>query len=233
MWDLLHSDVMSLVDGFSWHPMFGAAPSDDPRGVRDPDAPQMANYWEDYPALVEEIMRVAASAGFQGEYFASDMIWRTPANPHESEPDGFTDVSVAKYYARAIIIHLGLNVTPGVAPVPPAEPVTRALCTAMAGTQPVDIPVVIESDASNIKYYGFDLPNGDRLFALWTDGAAVEYDPGVTATLTFPGTSAEKVIGIDVLTGFEQELIIEMVNGNLVIRDLLVRDYPIILRLIY
>jgi len=39
------------------------------------------------------------------------------------------------------------------------------------------------------------------------------------------------VSGIDVLNGFEQELIFEADNGSLVVRNLLVRDYPIILRL--
>jgi hypothetical protein len=39
------------------------------------------------------------------------------------------------------------------------------------------------------------------------------------------------VKGIDVLYGFEQELITSMEDGNIVIRDLLVKDYPIILRL--
>ena len=49
--------------------------------------------------------------------------------------------------------------------------------------------------------------------------------------LTFPGLSASKVTGIDVLDGFEQELIAETGNGGLVIRDLLVKDYPIFVRL--
>ena len=39
-------------------------------------------------------------------------------------------------------------------------------------------------------------------------------------------------MGIDVLNGFEQELITETGNGNLVIRNLLVKDYPMTLRLI-
>jgi hypothetical protein len=39
------------------------------------------------------------------------------------------------------------------------------------------------------------------------------------------------VIGVDVLHGFEQELVSEMENGNMVIRNLLVKDYPIILHL--
>ena len=39
------------------------------------------------------------------------------------------------------------------------------------------------------------------------------------------------VTGIDVLQGYEQELVASEEGGNLVIRDLLVKDYPIILRL--
>ena len=38
-------------------------------------------------------------------------------------------------------------------------------------------------------------------------------------------------MGIDVLHGFEQELVIEKENGNVVIRNFLIKDYPIILRL--
>jgi len=107
----------------------------------------------------------------------------------------------------------------------------RNLSTVMAGARPDNLAVEIESAATNIMSYGFTLPNSDTLFALWTDGAAVDDDPGVRTTLTFPGLSASKVIGIDVLHGFEQELITETGNGNLVIRNLLVKDYPIILRI--
>ena len=101
----------------------------------------------------------------------------------------------------------------------------------MAGASPDDFIARIESDAAPIASYGFSLPNGDKLFAVWNDWVVVDYDPGIPSTLTFPDTSAQKVIGIDVLHGLEQELIIEMENGNLVIRNLLVKDYPIILRL--
>ena len=236
MWGLLNSEIMPLVDGISWHGMYGAAPADDLRGVRDPGSPQMADYWENYPSLVEEIQQVAASNGFQGEFLVEEMLWRTPSQPHISEPYGFTDLSGAKYYARAMIIHLGLNVTPGLAVVdegdrPRSYSVIQALSTVMAGTQAIDLPILVESAATNIKYYVFSAPNGDTLAALWTDGAAVEDDPGVRATLTFASLAAQKVIGIDVLNGFEQELTFEAYNGSLVVRNLLVRDYPIILRL--
>jgi hypothetical protein len=233
MWDLLNSEAMPLVDGFSWHGMYGAAPSDDPRGERDPEAPQMDNYWENYPSFVQEIMSVAVSNGFEGEYLVEEMLWRTPLEPHESEPDGFTDVSGAKYYARAIIIHLGLDVTTGLAVNTTGRPrslsVIQALSTVMAGAAAADLPVVIESEATNIKHYGFALPNGYKMVALWTDGAAVEEDPSVTTTLTLPGLSDQRMTGIDVLNGFQQEMITEVENGNLVIRNLMVKDYPIIM----
>lgn len=51
-------------------------------------------------------------------------------------------------------------------------------------------------------------------------------------SLTFSDLSAQKVVAIDVLNSFEQELVTEAENGDLVIRNLLVKDYPIILHLI-
>jgi len=44
--------------------------------------------------------------------------------------------------------------------------------------------------------------------------------------------SGHKVLGIDVLNSFQQELVTSTTDGNLVINNLLVRDYPIILRII-
>lgn len=70
-------------------------------------------------------------------------------------------------------------------------------------------------------------PRTGSALALWTDGVAVDDDPGVSTTLTFPGRSASGVTGIEVIDGFEQELIAETGNGDVVIRDLLVKDYPL------
>lgn len=79
--------------------------------------------------------------------------------------------------------------------------------------------------------YGFVLPDGDRMLALWANGVAADDDPGTPATLTFPGDPAVGAIGIDVLEGFQQELVAERSGSDLVIRDLLVKDYPIFVRL--
>jgi hypothetical protein len=235
IWDLLDSGIMPFVDGLSWHGMYGAAPSGDNRGNRQLRHPQVKNYWENYPEYIEEIKTVAASNGFKGEFMTEEMLWRTPDMPHETEPDRFTDISAAKYYARAIIIHLGHNVAPGLAlppddDMPRAYSIIQALSTIMAGAKPADLSVAIESELENIKYYSFDLSNGDKLLAIWSDDTAVDNDPGVSTILKFEGYFAQNVIAIDALEGIQQELIIEIQPDNILIPHLLVKDYPIILQ---
>ena len=222
---LISSEIMPMVDGISWHPFYGASPQ----------FPYGADYYDTYPALLQEIREVASAAGFSGEFKADELTWRTQLTAHPDHPWAYSEITAAKYYARGVVMHLGMDVAAG------GGADTRFmiiystvsnLATVMAGNQPLEIPVEVESEAAPIASYGFSLPDGDRLFAVWNDGVAVDYDPGVPATITFPGTSAQKVIGIDVLHGFEQELIFEMVDGDLVIRDFLIKDYPIILRLV-
>jgi hypothetical protein len=101
----------------------------------------------------------------------------------------------------------------------------------MAGAQPIELPIVIESEASNIKHYGFSQSNGDYLVAVWRDDAAVDFDPGIASIITIPGFSNWHAAGTDVLNGFEQELITSNENGSLIIRDLLIKDYPLVIRL--
>ena len=125
-------------------------------------------------------------------------------------------------------MHLGMDIDVGLGT---GYFVTRNLCTAVAGAEPVNLPIEIQSAATNIVSYTFSLPDGDYLVALWTDGIAVEDDPGIETTLTIPCLSASKVTCIDILNGFEQELISETENGDLVINNLLVKDYPIIILL--
>jgi len=225
LFDVLQSDIMPLVDGIATHPMYGVSPQYE----------ETRQYYDDYPSLIQQIKDVASANGFRGEYFAEEMDWRTSINPSPYQPGVYTPIVAAKYYARGILINRGLDFWAGIGvglTIPPIWRAIQNLSTTMAGARPDGLTARIETEAENITSYGFSLPNGDRLFAVWNDNVAVDYDPGVPSTLTFPGSSAQKVIGIDVLHGFEQELIVEMENGNLIIRDFLIKDYPIILRLV-
>jgi hypothetical protein len=219
---IMSSDIMPLVDGVSWHAGSGASPE------------YLPDIYNSYPAQVSEIMETALASGFNGEFIAEELHWRTSKAPHPTEYSQYGIVPAAKYHARGIVMHLGMDIKTGLAlenidQLTSLSMVINNLSTVLAGAKPENIPIEIQSQATNIKIFSFILPDGYRLIALWTDGIAVDDDPGVIANLTISGLTSDKVTGIDVLYGFEQELMIENLGSNLSIRDLLIKDYPIIL----
>jgi hypothetical protein len=224
LFSILESDVMPLVDVVSWHAMFGVSPE------------YNSQYYYGYPSLVQRIKEVAAAHGFNGEYWGEELLWRSPDCPGCYPGDPLYSNTVgAKYLARGIVMHLGMDLATQVTGNSTLRwtsfSTIRNLCTIMAGTRPVSLSVEIQSEATNIRSYSFSLAGGDHLVTLWTDGVAVDDDPGITTTLTLPGSSDQRATGIDVLYSFEQQVITDTEDGNLVIRNLLVKDYPIILRL--
>ena len=222
LFSILESDVMPLVDAVSWHALGGTSPE------------YAEEYYYSYPDIVENIKDVASSHGFEGEYIGDELHWRSPETPHPHEYDEYSKTVAAKYLARGIVMHLGMNCYAGLAEDlsrPLKMSVVQNLCTIMAGAEPTSLPMEIQSEATNIENYSFSLSNGDTLVALWTDGVAVDNDPGVKATLTCQGFTAQGVMGIDVLEGFQQPIIASNESGNLVIQNLIVRDYPLILHI--
>ena len=227
---LLHllrsDDIMQEVDVISWHPFYGDSPDSYPE------------YYHGYPEIVQNIKDTASAHGFTGEYHAEEMNWR----PHSDAEEGLShpsqgEIAYAKYWARGILMNLGLDVMAGNLRIPHqfllASNVVRNLSTIMAGHTTTSLDVEIEPLGDNIASYSFALPNGDILFALWTNDVAADHDPGDSMGLTFHDLSAERVVGIDVLHGFEQELEYEIfTDGDLVISDLVVKDYPIIIKFI-
>lgn len=222
---ILKSDAISLVDGFSFHPMYGTSPQYD----------EYKEYYYGYPSLIQDIKDTASGNGFNGEYIAEEMCWRTIKETNPDEPWTYSEITAAKYYARGIIIHLGLDITTlpgdGSAVDSPKMVAIQNLCNIMAGAKPASLPVEIKSEAENIRSYSFSLSNGDTLIALWTDGVAVDEDSGIKANITLQGFTAQDVVGVDVLEGFQQRLVASNEKGNLLIQNLIVRDYPLILHI--
>lgn len=226
LFGILKSDIMPLVDGISFHPMYGET------------SPQYdGEYYYNYSSLMQEIKDMASAHGFKGEFIADEINYRTQRNPNIYEPWTYSEIVAAKYYARGIIINLGLDLTVGLGEMEPGNynlpkmRLVKNMATVMAGAEPVELPIEIQSEATNIRSYTLSLSNGDKLISLWTDGVAVDEDPGVNANLTVQGITSEDVTGIDVLEGYQQPIVASNENGNLVIENLIVRDYPLILRI--
>jgi hypothetical protein len=231
LFEILRSDIMPDVDAIAIHPMFGTSPQFE----------ETREYYYSYPSLLQEIKDTATAHGFKGEYMATEMTWGTQNLPTVGSPGEYSYTVAAKYYARGIITTLGMNVIAGFTGIysGPEKVVSnlfivqaiRNLSDVMAGATAIDLPIEIQSESTNIKSYSFSLPNNEMMVALWSDGAAVEDDPGVTSSLIIPGYTGFTISGIDVLYSFEQELISSNENGDLVIPDFVIKDYPIFIRL--
>jgi hypothetical protein len=238
LYRILRSDVMPLVDVVSWHPMYGSSPeyvtSWPPEHGVSPGHTWHRDYYYGYPALVRDIRGVAAAHGFQGEFVADEIHWNTPDVPEPPWPT-YSETTSAKYYTRVTLMNRGLDVSVTQLLLPDKPTLLNALRnlnTVMAGNESIGLPVEIDIDYEDpLAYCAFRYPNGDRMLAVWTDGIAQDEDPGVPATITFPGLVAGRATGIDVLHGFEQNLVFEIDSGNTTIRGLLVKDYPILVRL--
>ena len=64
---VLRSDAMPLVDVIGWHPMYNFTP----------DVPRFRNYYYTYPDKIQEIKDTAEASGFEGEYHATELSFRT------------------------------------------------------------------------------------------------------------------------------------------------------------
>jgi hypothetical protein len=233
--DVLDDGVAELIDGISWHPFFGPGPGDCVGKCPEP------GYWETYPDNVAAFKEDAGALGFAGGYYVDELVWRSGLDYVPSEPPIYTEIQAAKLAARANVVHLGLGfeevsnqlkMPAGILRIPRYY-VLKHLCAAARGAESIGMPVVeIDIDYGGpVVYCAFRYPNGDRMLAVWTDGIAQDEDPGVLATIAFPGLAAGSATGIDVLRGFEQELVLETNGEDTIIRDLLVKDYPILIRL--
>jgi len=223
---LLNSDVVAQLDGINIHPMYGVSPQYE----------DTAWYYAWYPDMIRQGKRIAAAHGFTGEWIAEEMDWRTPLNPNQYEPWTYTPTVAAKYYARGIVINLGLGVWAGIGgelyyAIAPIPTVVRNLSAALDGATPTTVGVQVDTTATKVATYAFTLRNGGRLIALWDDGVAADAATAASATVTIAGASSGPIVGIDVLNGVQQHLVTEVVGQNLVVRNLLLTDYPLFLRL--
>lgn len=154
---LLRSNLVSSLDAIELHPMYGTSPEyEDTR-----------RYYDDYPALIGKIGRVAAAHGFSGELIAEEMLWRTPHNAGAGQPWVFNPTTAAKYLLRAIVLNRGLGVWAGIdtptdnlgirggSTIPSFFQTGPRLTTIMDGAQPADLAFHTETEADDIASYGF------------------------------------------------------------------------------
>lgn len=229
---VLSSDIAPMFDVISWHPIYSSVPDHSCHGDW---------YYEYHRQVIEEIKQTAFENGFEGEFWGTELSFCSEEYPTCQPPDNpcelvETDKIAAKYDARTFILHLGMDVGVGwggieTVDAPWSYPTVQRLNTVMNGAMPTSHVVTIDNEPQMGSIYAFNIPNGDFMIAFWNDNKAVHDYTDIPVTVTIPGQAGKKAAGIDVLYGFKQELITEEVNGDLIIRDMQMKDYPILIQL--
>ena len=181
--------------------------------------------------------------------------WIPPFGTQLPELGVYTEIRKAKDTLRVYVLNAGLNTIPfwcntywegprdcgvfritwGADPVSPEQPepvyyAMRTLSTAMEGVRPADLQVELSNKDREFDVYGFT--QGDNLLVgLWLPEPSVDRHPGVTTDVVIHTAACRRVVGIDTLNGFEQELRFEQRDGRVVVPQVMVQDYPLLLRL--
>jgi hypothetical protein len=238
-----------LIDVIPWHPWYQT----------DPVQPEYISYAQDVRDLKKQCESLGFKGEYMATEWTWSAPYppATATNTHD-DPNPFviTEMQKAKYALGLNIEHAGLDMvslwnetfqehmtdwsigltrnTFGADPIPPTQPepvyyVLRTLCTAMDEFQPADF-VVRYSAKGDFESWTFAREGGEKLLAFWKRGRAPDISDGTLADVTLVGQKVTRAVGIDLINGREQELDFVQEGNNVVLRGMLVQDFPALVR---
>jgi hypothetical protein len=233
------------VDVISWHPIYQT----------DPELSRCRTYIEDVRAL----QSYCAAQGFRGEYMASEWAYGAdypaPAPPNWWGDFVCSEIEKAKYVAQLTVAHTALGVgsffcttwnsyypldlsllrrTFSADPISPQQPqaayyVMRNLATALDELEPAEFSFRVNGGPEDMVTFAL-ARRGERVLALWRSGRTHDHCAGKPCDVLLDGRY-ESAIGNDPLNGTAQELRVHAEGDRTCVPGILVKDYPILIRL--
>ena len=206
---------------------------------------QSADLYKQYIHSVQLLKKAAVASGFKGKFAViivpAQNLSMAGEKQSDKEKSQVPCIHEAKCVSGGIIMHLGLQVMPYVVDVygdhataqqlpSPYHYVIKTLRTLMDGAEPTGFEVEFSDKNSRFNCYTFDLP-GNRLgsgvmVAIWIDkGGAAQ------TNVLLKNITAGKVVAVDSLNGFEQDMDFTCTNKGVVVENLVIRDYPLMLKI--
>ena len=236
-------ELATEVDEIGFHPFYS----------RDPGT------LLDYPADVRALLAWLEGVGFRGHCMVTEWSFFAEYPPAPKRPGTTfgeykaTEIDKAKYVAQVHVEHTALGLEsffcelfhidhPGdlsltrrtfaADPVAPQQPqaalyVTRNLATALDGLEPAEFDFSVDA-AAKVKAYVLQGPQ-DRVLALWLPGRPSDACEGISADVSVD-LACDEVVGYEPLNGTAQVLQAEQRGGRTLLRGVVVRDYPMLLR---
>lgn len=224
---ILESDIISMADAISMHTV-----------NNDASPEYLSAYYYGYDEMWKGIKSLAEAHGFSGDYYADELNYRSNYSlsvlqPEQGNYHPYVPEVASKYFARMIVINLGLNINVGTSGLnfyerPIEGKMVRNLAYLMDGLHAVPLTVAVESDSKLIRYYTFEDMNGDQFIIIWNDDKASVDIKDTSATLELENTSALSVIAYNPFLMNIQNLNFENNPTGIVLKDLLIKDYPLI-----
>ena len=233
------------VDIIGWHPFYST----------DPDSP----HFRSYAADVRAFMAWCRARGFRGEFMASE--WTMAANyPPPTPPNWWGEYACgelvkAKLVAQLTVLHTALGVGSffcetwsnyypldltllrrgfSADPISPQQPqaayyAMRNLATALEGLNPAGFAFELNGAPPDLQR--FAMARGrERVVAFWRPGRPDDAGAGTPCDLTVDGRY-RKAFGYDPLNGTLQALRVRSEGARTVVPSVLVKDYPLLIRL--
>jgi len=243
----LATGLAPLVDVISWHPY---QLTDPPEALDRPRHPWAGPELTRYEDAVRYLQELAGRRGFRGTFQANE------AGAYAIHQMRSTALVSAKYMARSLVLHSALRVPvfwnetvsllrpawqpffwPGQPDVQPdySYYVLRTLCTLMDGMEParkdVKLDVTPTSEPEDIEARLFSDRAGGLLVALWRPIRSGDESEAVLCDVRVRGFAARRAIGFELFNGEKQDLVFQQDRLGVHLDGLLVRDYPLLIRL--
>ena len=236
------------VDEIGWHPFYQT----DPERLRDYGADVralrawlagigfqghcMATEWN-YSALYPPLSAEAAAKAWCGGFKATEI---EKAKYVAQVFTRHTAWDTESFFCEMYLPHFGpldlslLRRSFDADPIPPLQPqaayyVTRNLATMLDELAPGELEYTVNPIPPNLESYALKSPAGPAL-ALWLGGHAKDHCDGVPVEVRLK-TPCGKATGYDPMNGLSQPLNVLPAGGGALLKGILVRDWPLIIRL--
>ena len=227
--------VAAQIDGIGWHP-----------------GPNSAAYF----SSVREFQKKCRELGFKGEFFATEIYAGSMYPP--GPPKTSSETQMAKFLVKSLVGHNGLGMeagpchphytayshpqalcqtTWGMQTLQPCRPTMayymwRTIATVMDDFHPAEFPITF-SDAKRLLAFTFQRGDGERMVAAWLDGPEGDGITEKKSDIAFPAMQGKRARVVDIMNGTEQELDFAVNGSETVVKALMIKDYPVLMRISY
>lgn len=228
--------IGARLDAISWHP--GAEPN------------------TAYFAAVREFQQKCRDLGFKGHFFADEIYAGSMYPPgNQSYPMLTSEVQMAKYLVRSLVGHSGVGMeagpchpaftgrvhpqalcqgTWGIQTLNPCRPTItyymwRNIATIMDDFRPSPFPLKFSPDES-LLFFTFKRGNNEQMAGVWVDGPHKDSITEAKVDLIFPGMQARQAEILDPMNGRAQDLDFTRASDGTVVKALLIKDYPVFIK---